>query len=77
MEQHVNNKLCYKLGRTVTIIYEILMQVYRTEPASKNCIYLVAPLLDEKKITEDERLSQPDKQKSRNDQANRHMLAQD
>lgn len=47
MEQHVNMKFCYKLGRTATEMHEMLVQVYRTDGCyeQKMCLIMVQMLL--------------------------------
>jgi transposase len=39
MEQRVNIKFCYKLGKTATEKHEMLVQVYGTEAVSRKCVY--------------------------------------
>jgi transposase len=39
MEQRVNIKFCYKLGKTAMEMHEMLVQVYRTEAVSRKCVY--------------------------------------
>ena len=39
MEQRVNIKFCYKLGKTATETHEMLVQVYGTEAVSRKCVY--------------------------------------
>jgi transposase len=61
MEQRVNIKFCYKLGKTATETHEMLVQVYRTEAMSIKCIYdWFKCFHDGKETTEDEpRSGQP------------------
>ena len=39
MEQRVNIKFCYKLGKTAMETREMLVQVYRREAMSRKCVY--------------------------------------
>ena len=39
MEQRVNIKFCYKLGKTATETHEMLVRVYGTEAVSRKCVY--------------------------------------
>ena len=38
MEQHVNMKFCFKLGKTAMETHGMLMQVYGIEAVSKKCV---------------------------------------
>ncbi|GBL97478.1 Putative uncharacterized protein FLJ37770 [Araneus ventricosus] len=39
MEQRVNIKFCFKLGKTVTETHEMLVKVYGVETVSKKCVF--------------------------------------
>lgn len=39
MDQRVNIRLCYKLGKNVTETHEMLVQVYGTNAVNKKCVY--------------------------------------
>ena len=39
MEQRINMKFCYKLGKTATETHAMLVQVYRTDAVSRKCVY--------------------------------------
>ncbi|GBM80780.1 Putative uncharacterized protein FLJ37770 [Araneus ventricosus] len=39
MEQRVNIKFCFKLGKTSTEAHEILMKVYGVDAVSKKCVF--------------------------------------
>ncbi|GBO23081.1 hypothetical protein AVEN_56459-1 [Araneus ventricosus] len=39
MEQRVNIKFCFKLGRTATETHEMLAKVYGVNAVSKKCVY--------------------------------------
>ena len=39
MEQRVNVKFCYTLGKTATETHGMLVQVYGTEAVSRKCVY--------------------------------------
>jgi len=55
VEQQVKIKFCYKLGKTVTEMHEMLVQVYRTEAVSRKCVYdWFKCFCDGKETTEDE-----------------------
>ena len=55
MEQQVNIKFCYKLGKTATETHEMLVQVYGIEAVSRKCVYdWFKRFHDGKETTEDE-----------------------
>lgn len=55
MEQRVNIKFCYKLGKTATETHGMLVQVYGTEAVSRKCVYdWFKRFRDGKETTEDE-----------------------
>ena len=55
MEQRVNIKFCYKLGKTAKETHEMLVQVYGTGAVSRKCVYDWFKLFrDGKETTEDE-----------------------
>ena len=55
MEQRVNIKFCYKLGKTATETHEMLVQVYGTKAMSRKCVYdWFKCFCDGKETTEDE-----------------------
>jgi len=55
MEQQVNIKFCYKLGKTATEMHEMLVQAYGTEAVSRKCFYdWFKRFRDGKETTEDE-----------------------
>jgi transposase len=55
MEQRVNIKFCYKLGKTATETHEMLVHVYRTEAVSRKSVYdWFKRFRDGKETTEDE-----------------------
>ncbi|GBM27494.1 Putative uncharacterized protein FLJ37770 [Araneus ventricosus] len=39
MEQCVNIKFCFKLGKTVTETHEMLLKVYGVDAGSKKCVF--------------------------------------
>ncbi|GBO20961.1 Putative uncharacterized protein FLJ37770 [Araneus ventricosus] len=39
MEQRVNIKFCFKLGKTATETHEMLMKVYGVDAVSKKCVF--------------------------------------
>ena len=39
MEQRVNIKFCYKLGKMAMETHEMLVQVYGMEAVSRKCVY--------------------------------------
>ncbi|GBN18544.1 hypothetical protein AVEN_162306-1 [Araneus ventricosus] len=39
MEQRVNVKFCFKLGKTATETHEMSMKVYGVEAVSKKCVF--------------------------------------
>ncbi|GBO35325.1 Putative uncharacterized protein FLJ37770 [Araneus ventricosus] len=39
MEQRVNIKFCFKLGKTATETHEMLVKVYGVETVSKKCVF--------------------------------------
>ncbi|GBM14672.1 hypothetical protein AVEN_97184-1 [Araneus ventricosus] len=39
MEQRVNIKLCFKLGKTATVTHEMLVKVYGVDAVCKKCIF--------------------------------------
>ncbi|GBL84411.1 Putative uncharacterized protein FLJ37770 [Araneus ventricosus] len=39
MEQRVNIKFCFKLGKTATETHEMLVKAYRVEAVSKKCVF--------------------------------------
>ncbi|GBN77398.1 Putative uncharacterized protein FLJ37770 [Araneus ventricosus] len=39
MEQHVNIKFCFKLGKTATETHEMLVKVYDVDAVSKKCVF--------------------------------------
>ncbi|GBM79959.1 Putative uncharacterized protein FLJ37770 [Araneus ventricosus] len=39
MEQSVNIKFCFKLGRTATETHEMLVKVYGVDAVSKKCVF--------------------------------------
>ena len=39
MEQRINVKVCYKLGKTATETHAMLVQLYRTDAVSRKCVY--------------------------------------
>jgi hypothetical protein len=61
MEQQVNVKFCYKLGKMATETREMLVQVYGTKAVSRKCVYdWFKRFCDGKETTEDEpRSGQP------------------
>jgi len=55
MEQRVNIKFCYKLGKTVTETHEMLVQVYGTEAVRRKYVYdWFKRFREGKETTEDE-----------------------
>ena len=55
MEQRVNIKFCYKLGKTATEMHKMLVQVNGTEAVSRKCVYdWFKRFRDGKETTEDE-----------------------
>jgi len=55
MEQRVNIKFCYKLGKTAMETHGMLVQVYGTEAVSRKCVYNWFKCFhDGKETTEDE-----------------------
>ncbi|XP_025155138.1 putative uncharacterized protein FLJ37770 [Harpegnathos saltator] len=40
MEQRVNMKFCFKLGKTTTKTHEMLMKMYGVETVSKKCVFM-------------------------------------
>ena len=51
----MNIKFCYKLGKTATETYEMLVQVYGTEAMTRKCVYdWLKRFCDGKETTEDE-----------------------
>ena len=51
MEQHANIKFCYKLGKTATKTWEMLVQVYRREAMNRKCVYKWFKRFCEGKVT--------------------------
>ncbi|GBO45484.1 Putative uncharacterized protein FLJ37770 [Araneus ventricosus] len=39
MEQRVNIKFCFKLGKTATKTHEMLVKVYGVDAVSKKCVF--------------------------------------
>ncbi|GBN17328.1 Putative uncharacterized protein FLJ37770 [Araneus ventricosus] len=39
MEQRVNNKFCFKVGKTATETHEMLVKVYGEDAVSKRCVF--------------------------------------
>ncbi|GBM27529.1 hypothetical protein AVEN_141301-1 [Araneus ventricosus] len=55
MEQRVNLKFCFKLGKTATETHEILVKVYDVEAVSKECVFeWLKPFRDGKEDVEGE-----------------------
>jgi hypothetical protein len=60
MEQRVNIKFCYKLGKTATETHEMLVQVHGTKAVSRKCVYdWFKRFRDGKETTEDEPMADP------------------